>query len=219
VVAPASHGKLAGDESIVIVDGDAGSAEVCAFERDRRDLIRRGLALGGAVVAASSIPLLLSVRSAFAAGEADKTILADAIRLEEIAVLAYDQALHRGLLTKSGERLVKLMRGHEREHADALTRALTDLRLQPPAQPTAKDIESVAKGLGAVKSQTDILRFAIELETAAVAAYHDAQRQFYDAKLLQIGVSIMASEGQHLVMLRQALHKPPVPNAFETGTQ
>jgi hypothetical protein len=27
----------------------------------------------------------------------------------------------------------------------------------------------------------------------------------------------MANEGQHLVVLRQILHRPPLPNAFETG--
>jgi len=210
---------LTGDERVVIVDGDADSSQIAAFERDRRALIRRGLAFGGAVVAASSIPLLLSVRNAFAAGEADKTILAEAIRLERIAVLAYDKAIETGLLSRGVERLAKLIAGHEREHAGALTTALTDLGQPQPAQPTAKDIGSVVKGIDDVNSQADILNFAIELETAEVAAYHDAQQKFYDAKLLQAGASIMASEGQHLVVLRQALNKPPVPNAFETGSK
>jgi len=210
---------MTGDERVVIVDGDADSSQIAAFERDRRALIRRGLAFGGAVVAASSIPLLLSVRNAFAVGEADKTILAEAIRLERIAVLAYDKAIETGLLSRGVERLAKLIAGHEREHAGALTTALTDLGQPQPAQPTAKDIDSVVKGIDDVNSQADILNFAIELETAAVAAYHDAQQKFHDAKLLQAGASIMASEGQHLVALRQALNKPPVPNAFETGSK
>lgn len=210
---------MTGEERISIVDGDADSAQIAAFERDRRELVRCGLALGGAVVAASSIPLLLSVRNAFAAGEDDKTILADAIRLERIAVLAYDEVIGRGLLSARLERLANRIADHEREHAGALTTALTDLRLRPPPQPTAKDIDSVVKGIGEIDSQADILNFAIELETAAVAAYHDAQQRFYDAKLLQTAASIMASEGQHLVVLRQALNKPPVPNAFETGSK
>jgi len=215
VVAPA----MTGAERISIVDGAADSAQIAAFERDRRELIRRGLAFGGAVAAASSIPLLLSVRNAFAAGEADKTILADAIRLERIAVLAYGRVIARGLLSARIERLVKQIAAHEREHAGALTTALTDLRLQPPPAPTAKDIDSVVEGIREIDSQADILNFAIELETAAVAAYHDAQQRFFDAKLLQTVASIMASEGQHLVVLRQALNKPPVPNAFETGSK
>ena len=208
-----------GEERLVIVDGDADSVQIAAFERDRRELIRRGLAFGGAVVAAASIPVLLSVRNAFAAGEADKTILADAIRLERIALLAYDKVIDTGLLSAGVQRFAKLIAAHEREHADALTTALTDLGQPRPAQPTVKDIASVVKGIGDVKSQADILNFAIELETAAVAAYYDAQQKFYDAKLLQTAASIMASEGQHLVVLRQASNKPPVPNAFETGSK
>jgi len=210
---------MARDERVVILDGDADSSQIADFERDRRELIRRGLALGGAVVAASSIPLLLSVRNAFAAGEGDKSILSEAIRLEQIAVLVYDKSIDGGLLSADVVRVARLLRSHEREHAEALTTALTDLLGQPAPQPTAKDIDSVVKGFGDVKSQKDILNFTIELETAGVAAYHDAQQKFYDAKLLQRGASIMANEGQHLVVLRQALKMPPVPNAFETGSK
>ncbi len=61
------------------------------------------------------------------------------------------------------------------------------------------------------------LVFAVELETAAVGAYYDAHQRLEDAKLLQAGASIMANEGQHLVVLRQLLGRSPVPNAFETG--
>ena len=63
------------------------------------------------------------------------------------------------------------------------------------------------------------MNFAIELETAAVAAYLDAHRELVEAKLLQTGASIMASEGQHLVVLRRAVGQDPVPAAFETGAK
>jgi len=208
---------MACQESAIVVDGDAGSARIAAFQRDRRELVRRGLAFGGAVVAASSIPLLASVRNAFAAGEDDSSILAEAIRLERIAVLVYDRAIESGLLSTRVERVAKLFSDNEREHAGALTAALADLGAQPPAQPTVKDIDSVVGGIGDVSSQADVLRFAIEFEMAVVAAYHDAQQKLSDAELLQLGASIMANQGQHLVVLRQTLKQPPVPNAFETG--
>ncbi len=51
----------------------------------------------------------------------------------------------------------------------------------------------------------------------AVAAYYEAHQKLQDAKLRQTGSSIMYNEGQHLVILRQALNQNPVPNAFETG--
>ena len=206
-------------ERILIVDGDADTAQVAEFERSRRDLIRKGLGFGGAVVAASSIPLLLSVRNAFAAGNGDADILEQAIGLENIAVLAYDTAIDSGLLSQGFTRVARRFRDHEQEHADALSTALMDLGGTPPEKPTVKDIDAVVKGIRDVKSQGDIVDFAIELEMAAVAAYYDAHRKLVDAKLLQTGASIMANEAQHLVVLRQAVKRPPVPNAFETGKQ
>jgi rubrerythrin len=204
---------------IRIADGEADTAVIAAFERDRRALIRRGIAAGGAVVAASSIPLLWSVRNAFAAGGSDGDILVSAIRLERIAVLAYGVALDSKLLDPGFARVARRFRSHEQAHADVLTTALTDLGGTPPPAPAVKDIDSVVTGIGDVRSQADVAHFAIELELAAVAAYYDAHRKLIDAKLLQAGASIMANEAQHLVVLRQAVKRSPVPNAFETGAQ
>jgi hypothetical protein len=204
-------------ERILVVDGAADTVQVAAFERDRRELIRAGLGLGGAVIAASSIPLLLSVRNAFAASSGDADILAKAITLERVAVLAYGVAIDSTLLSPGFASVARRFRGHEQEHADALVTALTDLGGTPPPPPTVKDVDGVVTGIGDVKSEADVASFAIELEMAVVAAYYDAHRKLIDAKLLQTGVSIMASEAQHLVVLRQAVKRDPVPHAFETG--
>ena len=205
-------------ERIVIADGDADTATIAVFERDRRDLLRRGFTLGGAAIAASAIPLLWSVRNAFADAGADGSIVANAINLERVAVIAYGRAIDSGLLSPAMLRIARRFRDHEREHADALTTALTDLGGSPPQPPKGiADVDRVVKGLGDVRSQADVVNFAIELETAAVAAYYDAQAKLIQAKLLQTGASIMASEGQHLVVLRKAARKELVPNAFETG--
>ncbi len=211
---------MAREPCIAIADGDADTAQVAAFERDRRALLRRGLGLGGAVVAASSIPVLLAVRDAFAAGDDDTTLLAKAIRLEHVSVLAYDTILARGLLSGRVEALARTLRGHERQHADTLTTALTDLGGTPPPAPAGVgDVDAVVKGLGDIRTEAGVLAFAIELETAAVAAYYDVQAKFIQAKLVQRGAAIMAAEGQHLVVLRQAARRPPVPAALETGQQ
>jgi rubrerythrin len=202
---------------IQIADGPVDTPTIAAFERDRRELIRRGLTLGGGVIAASSIPLLWSVRNAFAAGGTDGDILISAIKLERIAVLAYGVAIDSKLLTPAFEKVAVRFRDHEQAHADVLTTALTDLGGTPPPDPVVKDIDGVVEGIGDLKSQADVANFAIELEMAAVAAYYDAHSKLVDAKLLQTGASIMASEAQHLVVLRQAVKQPPVPNAFETG--
>jgi rubrerythrin len=206
-------------QRIAIADGDAATAEIAAFEHDRRALLRRGFTLGGAAVAASAIPLLWSVRNAFADAETDDAILGKAITLERVAVLAYDTAADSGHLSPALRSVARRFRAHEQAHADVLTKALTDLGGTPPAAPRGvADVDKFVKGLGDVKSQADVLSFAIELETAAVAAYYDAHAKLVAARLLQTGASIMASEGQHLVVLRKAAGTDLVPSAFENGT-
>lgn len=205
-------------DRLVIADGAADTAEIAAFEHDRRALLRRGFGLGGAAIAASSIPLLWSVRSAFAEVKGDTAILARAIGLERVAVLAYRMAVDGGLLSTNLRTDAELLGVHERRHADALTTALTDLGGTPPPAPQGiADVEKVVKGFGAATSQAALLNLLVELETATVAAYLDAQKQFVEGKLMQTAASIMASEGQHLVLLRRAAGKEPIPAAFETG--
>ena len=208
------------ENRILIRDGDVDTAVIAEYERDRRDLLRRGIAIGGAAIAATSIPLLLKVRTAFAQADGDAGILESAVGLEQIAVFAYTAAIGSGLLDPAVEDVARLFRDQEQEHADGLTTALRDLGGTAPPKPrSVEDVDAVLEGLGDVKSQADVANFAIELETAAVAAYYDAHQKLRSATLLQTGASIMANEGQHLVVLRQAVRKPPVPNAFETGEE
>lgn len=207
-------------DRVVIADGAAASREIAAFERDRRELLRRGFALGGAAIAASSIPLLLSVRNAFAQTGGDADALQSAITIERVSVIAYDTVIAGGLLSPALTRVARRFRAHEQEHATTLTTALTDLGGTPPEAPDGVSaVDDVVEGLGGVASQADVLSFLIELETATVAAYFDAHANFIEPRLLQTGASIMANEGQHLVVLRKAAGQNPIPNAFETGAE
>ena len=205
-------------QRIVIADGAADTADVVAFERDRRELLRRGFALGGAAIAAASIPLLLATRDAFAQASGDAAVLEGAINLEQVAVIAYDSVIAGGLLSPAALRVARRFREHEREHAKTLSTALTDLGGTPPAPPAgAADVDKVVEGLSEVRTQADVVNFLIELELAAVAAYHEAHGELLETRLLQTSASIMANEGQHLVVLRKLVGADPVPNAFETG--
>lgn len=207
-------------QRIVIADGAADTADVAAFERDRRELLRRGFALGGAAIAAASIPLLLATRDAFAQASGDAAVLEQAINLEQVAVIAYDSVIAGGLLSPAALRVARRFREHEREHAKTLSTALTDLGGTPPAPPAGAadaDVDKVVEGLSEVRTQADVVNFLIELELAAVAAYHEAHGELLETRLLQTSASIMANEGQHLVVLRKLVGADPVPNAFETG--
>ena len=189
-----------------------------AGEHDRRELLRGGVTLGSAALAAGSVPLLLAVRDAFAANSGDAEILATALDLERVSVLAYDRLIGSGLPEPRLLRVLVRFREHEREHVDTVMTALTDLGGSVPEQPSAADVDRVAEGIGAMRSQEDVLKVAIGLELASVAAYHDAQRSLVDGKFLQTGVSIMAAQAQHLVVLREAAGRDRVPHAFEDGS-
>lgn len=181
------------------------------YEATRRETVVRGLALGGLAFTGAAVPSLARVRNAFAQTTTDAGVLSAAIQLEQTAVAVYGAAAASSALDAGTLGVVKLFRSQEQEHADALIAALRQLGGKPPAPPRAPP--------GAVegKSAQQILTFAIALEEMAVAAYFDAQQKLKDPKLLQTSASIMANEGQHLVVLRTAADKPPVPNAFETG--
>jgi rubrerythrin len=198
-----------------ITDGDVDTSVIAEYERSRRELVQRGIAAGGAVVAASAIPFFLRVRNTFAMSTGDAAVLEAAVGLEQQAVFAYTAAAASGKLGKS-EPVARLFAEQEQEHADGLTRALRNLGGSPPPKPEAPgDVPGLADA--ARGNAADITNFAVELETMAVAAYYDAHGKLKAPELLATGASIMANEAQHLVVLRQALGKNPSPDAFVTG--
>ena len=185
-------------------------------EGSRRELVCRGVALGGAMVAAGSISALTGVRDALARAEGDEAILEAAVRLELEAAFAYDTMLEGGRFDAPAGRLVRLFRDQERDHAAGLTTALRNRGGRPPAAPRAATaVPGLAEAAGGGRKA--MLTFAAELEMMAVAAYSEAIGKLEDPILLSTTASIMANEGQHLAILRQQLGQNPVPNAFETG--
>jgi rubrerythrin len=177
----------------------------------RRELVRRGVAL----VAAGATPFFLRTRDALAQADDDEGTLRAAIELEHSAAFAYTEAADSGKLGDS-ERVARLFATQEEEHARALARALEDLGGQAPTRPNAPaDVPGLAEALAG--GAAAITRFAIELETTAVAAYYAAHAKLRAPELLATVASIMANEAQHLVVLRQSVGENPSPDAFVTG--
>lgn len=208
-------------DRLVVLDGDVDTAVVAEYEASRRDALRKGIGVGGAVLAAATIPGLLRVRNAFAqTPSGDVAIITSAVHLEQVAVLAYDTAVKSGVLKGDVLRTAMTFRDQEQAHATALAAALKGLGGTPQPAPTSvRDVDAVVPGLGKAKSVHAIATFAIELEMMAVAAYYEAHQKLQTAALLQTGSTIMANEGQHLALLRQVVKQNPVPDAFETGSR
>ena len=109
--------------------------------------------------------------------------------------MTYATAGSSGLLGPRLEEVARRFRDQEQEHADALIAALRQLGGRPPPPPRPSQVA----GLESLRTREQVLSFAVGLELKAVAAYYEAQ------------------QGQHLVVLRQALGRDPLPSAFVTG--
>ena len=195
------------DERLIITDGDVDTATVAAYERSRRELVRRGLLAAGTLLTASSVPILLGVRDAFAQADDDQSLVRAAIELEQVAAEAYQRL--QGPLGG----VARLFRNHERQHEQALTLALRQMGGSTPSANVQARLASLPTG-----DRRAAARFAIELEQTAVRAYEDAARKLRDASLMKTTSTILGAEAQHLVVLRQIAGQDPVPAAFERGS-
>jgi rubrerythrin len=140
--------------------------------------------------------------------EADAEILNSALDLELMAVAAYKAgARHlKGSILDMGQTFLE----QEQEHADGLQRAIKDIGGRPNRAKSSYDFPTL-------RSQDDVLRFAVDLENTAVAAYIDALPKLSDGKLRATAAAIVTTEAEHISVLLDALGRPPVPSAFVVG--
>ena len=140
--------------------------------------------------------------------QADVEILNAALDLELMVVAAYKAgAAH---LKGNALQIGKLFLEQEQEHADGLSSAIEDADGTPNRAKTSYDFP-------ALRSQADVLRFAVDLENTAIAAYIDALPKLSDGDLRATAASIITNEAEHLSVLLDALGRDPTPSAFVTG--
>lgn len=161
---------------------------------------------------AAAAGALAAPRVALAADPKALDILRDAIVVEQLAAFVYS----------TGPREFEAFGAHEQEHADALASHVEALGSKRPPAPTsaaeadaALDRLGVSGRLGA--SGDAFLELALELELLQVAGYVAAAGDLDDVRLIQATASILAAEGAHLVVIREALGRAPLPNPLETG--
>ena len=142
------------------------------------------------------------------ADDADVEILNSALDLELMAVAAYKAgAAHlEGSVLKVG----KLFLEQEQEHADGLATAIKDAGGRPNRAKKSYDFPEL-------KSQTDVLKFAVDLENTAIAAYIDALPKLGKGDLRATAAAIVSNEAEHVAVLLGALGEEQVPEAFVVG--
>jgi hypothetical protein len=149
---------------------------------------RRQLVLGAAAGAA-----LGPAAAARAAAPSDVDTLTALVGLEQELSLVY------GTLDSSRVP-ARQFRAQTREHVRGFSIALRNRGGRPPA-PKAR--------VGRATVQQ-----ALALEERALSAYAGAAAGFHDGRLLPALGAAMANHGQHVVVLRQALRRDPLPAAF-----
>lgn len=182
-----------------------------ALAVSRRGLVR---AAGTATLSATAVALLAGCESlARMDGEpvrsSDIDILNGALGAEHQAIAAYQLALDTRLLPAGTARVAQGFQADHGEHAKALSATITRLGGAIAPAKTAYDFPAAS-----LRTQTDVLRFAADLERGAVAAYLAAVPKFQNRDIAQAAASILGTEAQHLAVLRAALGDNPVPSAF-----
>jgi rubrerythrin len=178
---------------------------------------RRAFVAGAAV--ALAVP-----RVAMAKEGGEVAALTHAIELEQAAAYVYDAGVKSGLLDAELAGVAGNLRDHEQAHADALAVLLEALGGHPPAAPDtpeAADARLAALGLEtSLRELADapaFLTLALALEQRQAAHYTAAVARIGDIRLIQTVGSILAAEGQHLVVIRGALERAPIPTPLESG--
>jgi rubrerythrin len=140
--------------------------------------------------------------------QADAEILNSALDLELMAVAAYKAAapLLKGEVLKVGKRFLE----HEQEHADGLMSAIKGAGGTPNRAKASYDFPRL-------RSQADALRFAVDLENTAIAAYIDALPKLGKGDLRATAAAIVSTEAEHVAVLLGALGEQQVPDAFVVG--
>jgi rubrerythrin len=143
-----------------------------------------------------------------ASAAADVEILNGAIDLENTTIAAYTAGapLLKGEVLKLGRELL----GQEKDHADALSTAVTALGGHPARPKSAYDFPQA-------RSQRDVLLLANMLENTAIAAYLETLPKLSSPDLRTTAASIVTNEAEHVSVLLGALGRPQAPTAFVAG--
>ena len=179
---------------------------------DRRGLFTRGarLALSGATLTLlTGIGGSVGLRRASAATmSADIDTLNVALGLEHEAIAAYQVGAESGLLKPEVLRVAVGFQSDHKQHRDILAKTIA--QLGGAAVMDGKHKFPVDK----LKSQADVLRFALGLEMGAASAYLGTIPGFENRDLAKAAASIMGVETQHVAILKSALGEQPIENAF-----
>jgi rubrerythrin len=142
----------------------------------------------------------------------DLRLLGSALDMENTILAAY--AAGARLLRGGGRDTLAAVVRQERGHARRLAEVIRARggETNPPKTP-----EEYERSFPRLRSGRDTLRFAVDLENAAIRLYLEAMPFLSEPELRQTAAAIATSEAGHAALLRIQLGRPPVPDVFVTG--
>lgn len=189
-----AHPELAG----VSVDGDSGDIS-------RSEVILKGALAAGAVYGTFMVGPY--VRKALAmSGSSDVDILNFALTLEYLESSFYDEAKTRAKASGELKSLIGLLASDEKQHVEALTATIKQLKGKPVAEPKFNFDYSDTAGF---------LKLAQTFEDTGVSAYNGAGPMIKSKEVLGAAGSIVQVEARHAAAIRLQNKEEPAPEAFD----
>jgi hypothetical protein len=142
----------------------------------------------------------------------DAAVMNALLDLERMSVLAY--TLGRDRLTGPARKLAAILRRHEVEHRHVVEQAIFDLHAHPvPPRPD----NSYTSGFPPLGSETEVLRFLLDVENTQVSAYGDSLGSIVTPDLRATLLAILGAQAEHMSVILGHLHEPQASRAFVTG--
>jgi hypothetical protein len=169
---------------------ELASAELAAVEvhgMTRASFILRGAITAGAAYGAAAVSPFVSGALA-ASGDGDLGILNFALTLEYLETDFYENKARVVGLSREARKLAAMIAEHERQHVDALTKAIAAGGGTPVKKPTF---------VFPVSDQPGFLKLAYVLENTGVGAYNGAGPSLSNPQYLAAAGSIVQVEARH----------------------
>jgi rubrerythrin len=148
------------------------------------------------------------VEAATTADPSDIGSLNAAIAIERAGIKAYTDAAATGLLSKPVLAVASGFLADHTAHRDALIAAVRAAGGTPTTQ-------TLKLPYPPLKSEGDILRFALVVEKKAADTYLSEIPEFKDRHFAEFAASILGVETTHVALLASALNQlPPYPGGF-----
>jgi hypothetical protein len=207
-------------------------------DRVRRDLLsgglhrRRFLAVGSASVLASAVFAACGGSGASTAATgttttvkpatpADVTILRTASSIEALAVAVYQKAMDSGLVkTPALVTAAQVFQDQHTQHGELFQRVTTSGGGQPYTKPNPVLMQHlIAPRLAALKTESDVITLAHDVENLAAETYQNNVGAFDDKTLNGTMMQVGGIEARHVAVLASAIGKPANPDgSFQTVT-